>query len=79
MKCFSSKEWYNTNIKPHYSALLHKFKIICYNKGKEYFDEQSKIKGIERPHMPWFGNLDISRSWVTMAHSLLSVPYNFNT
>lgn len=65
------------SIKSHYSELLSKYKPICNNMWKEYFDRKSQEKGIwyrtiqcEPPHIPWFADVKINRKNIVLAHRL---------
>lgn len=68
----------DTYIMPSYSELLPKYKRVCFENWREYFDERSKSKGIwyrtlqSQPHRsPWFVG-DVSRKLVVIAHRLRS-------
>lgn len=67
------------HIFPMSSEVIQKFKNYCYDKWKEYFNDQSKLKGIwykiiqkEPPRIPWFDSNAISRRNVVTAHRVRS-------
>lgn len=73
------------DIGTNYVELLPKYKNKCYELWKEYFNQQSKEKGIwyrtivsEPPHIPWFMNTKLSRKHAVIAHRLRSghMPLN---
>ncbi|KAL0822281.1 hypothetical protein ABMA28_004394 [Loxostege sticticalis] len=75
----------NYNIEPFCLENLSKYKELCYNEWKEYFDERSKEKGIwykiiqSQPlRSPWFINGNVNRSYIVLIHRLRSGHYPSN-
>lgn len=73
------------NVKPAFSELLPKYKEMCHQIWKEYFNLRSKSKGIwyktivcEPPRIPWFSNCKINRKLLVTALRLRSghMPLN---
>lgn len=67
---------------PFYSETLNEFKILCFHKFKEYFDERSKEKDIwykiiqgQPLQIPWFLNATLSRNYITNVNRLRSGHY----
>ncbi|CAK1599200.1 unnamed protein product [Parnassius mnemosyne] len=70
------------NILPIYTEILTKFKNLCYDKFREYFDERSREKGIwyktiqSQPlRIPWYNNIKMNRNHIIVIHRLRSGHY----
>ncbi|CAK1594967.1 unnamed protein product [Parnassius mnemosyne] len=70
------------NILPIYTEILTKFKNLCYDKFREYFDERNRENGIwyktiqSQPlRIPWYNNIKMNRNHIIVIHRLRSGHY----
>lgn len=82
---FATTSGKQMNIIPDYSEFMPKYKQICFENWKEYFNKRSLEKGIwyktiqcQPLHISWCANTDLNRKLIVIAHRLRSghIPCN---